>query len=270
MKAFFENKVVCITGSSQGIGKATALLLGSYGAKIVLNGRNKEKLNVAFEEVQAAGVDCFQVAGDVAKPEDCKHIIEAGVEHFGQLDVLINNAGIASRGRIEESSPENWESIFDINTLGSINTTYYALPHLEKQNGHVIIISSMAAKVGVPGHAGYSASKMALTAYAKALQIELKNRVHCGLVYVGFTSNESQKQILRPDGTYEALKERKGIRLAKREDVARSIAKAIAGRKKQVTLTLMGKMQHILLKFAPGFVYRLLGNSYKDYDNMYS
>jgi short-subunit dehydrogenase len=270
MQDFFKNKVVCITGSSQGIGKATAILLGGYGAKIILNGRNEEKLNLTYEEIKALGIDCFAIAGDMSKPEDCQRLIEEGVQHYDQLDVLINNAGIASRGRIEESTPKNWNDVLAINTLGSINPTYFALPHLRKSKGNVIMISSMAAKVGVPGHAGYSVSKMALTAYAKALQVELEGEVHCGLIYVGFTANESQKQILRPDGSYETLKERKGIKLSSREDVAKQIAKTIVKRKKEVTLTFLGKLQHILLKFAPGLVYMMLKNSYKDYDNMYS
>lgn len=270
MNTFFKNKVVCITGSSQGIGKATALLLGGFGAKIILNGRNAEKLNTAQTELLKAGVDCYAVACDVSQPEDCKKLIEDGIKKYGKLDVLINNAGIASRGRISESSPENWQNILNINTLGSINTTYYALPYLEKTNGHVIIISSMAAKVGVPGHAGYSVSKMALTAYAKAMQIEYEGRIHCGLVYVGFTANESQKTILTPEGKYEALKERKGMKLAKREDVALQIAKVIQFRKKEKTLSLLGKLQHLMLKIAPAIVYKTLKNSYKDYDSMYS
>ncbi|MBO6515681.1 MAG: SDR family NAD(P)-dependent oxidoreductase [Bacteroidia bacterium] len=270
MNKFFQDKVVCITGSSQGIGKATAILLGGYGAKIVLNGRNAEKLKAAEDELKALKIDCYAIAADLSRSEDCERLISEAIAYYGRLNVLINNAGIASRGRIAESSPANWQSVVDINTMSAINTTFYALPHLRKTKGHVILISSMAAKVGVPGHAGYSVSKMALTAYAKALQVELENEVHCGLVYVGFTANEQSKTILKPDGTYEGLKERKGLKLAKREDVARSIAQAIVGRRKEVTLTLLGKLQHILLKIAPGVVYKMLKNSYKDYDNMYS
>lgn len=270
MKDYFFGKVVCITGSSQGIGKATASLIGSYGASIILNGRNPEKLKAAEEELKAEGVDCFAVVSDVSNEAGCKKIIDEGVAHYGKLDVLINNAGIASHGKIEESNPENWKHVMDINTMGTINTTYYALPHLIKSKGSVVIISSMAAKVGVPGHAGYSVSKMALTAYAKALQIEQKGNIHCGLMYVGFTANETSKQIMKPDGTYAELKERKGLKLAKREDVAFQIAKMVFDKRPEVTLTLLGKLQHLLLKIAPSIVYFTLKRSYKDYDSMYA
>ncbi|MFT7592010.1 MAG: short-subunit dehydrogenase [bacterium] len=270
MKDFFKDKVVCITGSSQGIGKATAQLLGSYGAHIVLNGRNPEKLKAAYDEFVSQKISCIQVVADVSKPEACKKLIEAIQNQYGRLDVLINNAGIASHGKIEESTPENWERVMNINTMGTINTTYYAIPLLKKSKGSVIIISSMAAKVGVPGHAGYSVSKMSLTAYAKALQVELEGQIHCGLIYVGFTANETDKTILNPDGTYEKLKQREGLKLSKREYVAQKIASAIYNRKKEVTLTLLGKLQHIMLKFAPGVVYRLLKKSFKGYDDMYA
>lgn len=269
MKTYFKDKVVCITGSSQGIGKATALLFGQLGAKVVLNGRNATKLQSAFDELSQS-IECVQIVADVSVKEDCKKLIDGVINAYGKLDVLINNAGIASHGLIEESTPENWESVMDINTMGTISTTYYALPHLKKTRGSVVIISSMAAKVGVPGHAGYSVSKMALTAYAKAMQIELEGHVHCGLIYVGFTANEAQKTILKPDGTYEQLKERKGLKLASREDVAHNIARVVYKRKKEITLTFLGKLQHIMLKFAPGIVYALLKKNHRDYDKMYS
>lgn len=269
MESFFLNKVVCITGSSQGIGKETARFIGEMGARVVLNGRNPEKLQKTHDELQAAGVDCTAIAADVAKPEECKRLVEEIIAQFGHLDVLINNAGIASHGRIAESGPETWRNIFDINTLGAINMTYYALPYLEKTSGSVVFISSMAAKVGVPGHAAYSASKMSLTAYAKALRIE-SDKVHSGLIYVGFTANEEEKTILNPSGDYQTIPQRKGVRQASREDVAMRIAKVVFERKDEVTLTLLGKLQHVMLKFAPKIVYMMLRRSYKDYDDMYS
>ena len=214
---------------------------------MVINGRNPQKLQAAYDELKGSGVDCFQVVADVSLPEDCEALVNKINEQFGRLDALINNAGIASHGKIEESTPENWARVVDINTMGTINTTYYALPLLKQSKGSVIIISSMAAKVGVPGHAGYSVSKMALTAYAKALQVELENQIHCGLIYVGFTANETEKTILKPDGSYEKLKERQGLKLASREDVAQKIASVIYRRKKEVTLTFLGKLQHVML-----------------------
>ena len=268
MKSFFKDKVVCVTGSSQGIGKATALMFGQYGAKVVLNGRNPKKLQSAYDELSKE-ISCIQVVADVSKEADCKKLIDDAISVYGKLDVLVNNAGIASHGLIEESTPENWSSVIDINTMGTISTTYYALPYLKETKGSVVIISSMAAKIGVPGHAGYSVSKMALTAYAKAMQIELEGQVHCGLIYVGFTANEAEKTILKPDGTYEKLKERKGLKLAKREDVAKKIAWVVYRRKKEITLTFLGKLQHIMLKFAPGVVYALLKKNHKGYDDMY-
>jgi len=271
MPSFFQNKVVCVTGSGQGIGKATAQLLGSIGAKIILNGRNSEKLNATAEELRSLGIECISIVADLSSPDACESLIKSSVEHFGRLDVLINNAGIASRGRISEMGPEAWEHTMQVNFNSAVNCTYFALPHLLNSKGSVIMVSSMAAKVGVPGHASYSASKMGLTAYARALQNEYNKKViHCGLVFVGFTDNEDVKQILTPDGTYATIPKRPGLKMASRDEVAASIARCIVRRKNQMTLSLMGKMQHFLLRFAPGVVYALLRKSYKDYDETYS
>jgi short-subunit dehydrogenase len=271
MSGFFENKVVCITGSGQGIGRTTAMLIGSLGAKICLNGRNEKKLIATELELKKVGVNCIYVAADLAIPSDCERLISSCVEHFGKLDILINNAGIASRGRISETGPEAWEQTMRVNFNSAVNCSYFALPHLLKSKGSVIMVSSMAAKVGVPGHASYSASKMALTAYSRALQNEYSNKdLHCGLVFVGFTDNEDEKQILQPNGEYATIPKRPGLKMASRDDVAKSIAKCLESRKNQMTLSLMGKMQHILLRIAPGIVYALLRKSYRDYDKTYS
>ncbi|MCB0735166.1 MAG: SDR family oxidoreductase [Flavobacteriales bacterium] len=265
-----NGKVVLITGSGQGIGKATAEHFGKLGARICLNGRSAGKLKVVGDELRAMGVHVQEVAADVSDPQACEHLIAECIRHFGQLDVLVNNAGIASRGTIAETTPESWEQTMKINFNGAVNCTYYALPHLSESKGSVVLVSSMAAKVGVPGHAAYSASKMGLTAYARALQNEFKKEdLHCGLVFVGFTENETAKEILGPDGEYKSIPNRKGVKTASRESVAQAIARCVTQRKNQVTLTLMGKAQHILLKFAPGLVYFLLRRSFREYEETY-
>lgn len=270
MRAYFHDKVVLITGSGQGIGKATAALIGSYGAKICINGRNADKLRTTGEELSSMGIDCLEVASDLSTPQGCETLIQSCISHFGRLDILINNAGIASRGRIAELTPDAWDHTMKVNFNSAVHTTYFALPHLLKQRGQVMIISSMAAKVGIPGHASYSASKMALTAYARALQNEYKKSdLHCGLVFVGFTENEDVKEVLAPDGSYKSLPKRSGIKLASRESVAKSIVQAISLQRQQTTLTFLGKLQHVMLKFIPAVVYAALRKAYKGYDQMY-
>ncbi len=270
LKNFFSGKVVLITGSSKGIGKATALLLGSLGAKICLNGRNSVDLAKTRDELMASGIDCISVSGDVSESVDCKTLTDRVVSHYGSLDILINNAGIATRGLVSELIPETWQKVLGINTLGSIYPTLYALPHILKTRGSIIFISSLAGKVGLPGHSAYSVSKMALSAFSQAMQLEhKKSDLHTGIVYVGFTENESEKKILSPDGTYTVLKSRDNLKKASRQDVALSVAKTIYKRKNRVTLSAVGKLQGIALRFFPFLLTLILKRSFRDYDKMY-
>ena len=270
LNRFFSGKVVLITGSSKGIGKATALLLGSMGAKICLNGRNSEDLAKAREEFLASGIDCISISGDVSESVDCKALTDRVVSHYGRLDILINNAGIASRGLVSELMPEAWQKVLGINTLGSVYPTLYALPHILETKGSIIFISSLAGKVGMPGHSAYSVSKMALSAFSHALQMEYKKSdLHTGIIYVGFTENESKKKILSPDGTYSLLKPRDNLKKASRQDVALSVAKTIYKRKNRVTLSAVGKLQGIALRFFPFLLNFILRRSFRDYDKMY-
>jgi short-subunit dehydrogenase len=269
MKKYFNDKVIWITGSSKGIGKATAVFLGNLGAKICLNGRNKDSLKSCYKELQDFGIDCIQVAGDVSDSSQCKLMLKEILDHYGRIDILINNAGIATWGRFLELEPDTWDKVLGINTFGSIYPSQIAVPHLLKTNGSLVFISSIAGKVGLPGHSTYSVSKMALTSLAKALQIEFKRELHVGIVYVGFTENEPDKQTLAPDGKYNKLGSRDNLKTAKREDVARSIARLIYKKKKSVTLSFIGKIQGVALRFFPFLITFLLTRVYKDYDKTY-
>lgn len=269
MKEYFKGKVVFITGSSKGIGKATAELLGSYGARICLNGRNIESLRKTYTELKAKNIDCMQIAGDVSDGEVCFRMIRKIVEHYGRLDILINNAGISTQGMIRDLTQEAWDRAIGINTMGSVYTTHHALPYLLQSRGTVIFISSLAGKVGMPGHSTYSVSKMGLTALARAMQIEFsKKELHTGIIYVGFTENEPDKKILYPDGKYRQILSR-SQKTAKREEVALSIARAIYKKKKVLTLTAVGKLQAVCLRLCPFVVYMILKKANRDFPKLY-
>ena len=137
------------------------------------------------------------IAGDVSKAEDCHQLIEHTIKTFGQIDVLINNAGISMEGSIEDLAPEVFQKVIEVNYLGSIYPTKAAIPYLKKSKGSIIFMGSAAGIRGIPNHAAYSSSKMSLTAIAEALKIELKKSdIHVGLAYVGFTENDEEKNHL--------------------------------------------------------------------------
>ncbi|MEA1886418.1 MAG: SDR family NAD(P)-dependent oxidoreductase [Bacteroidota bacterium] len=269
MEKHFKDKVVFITGSSKGIGKATAGLLGSYGAKVCINGRKLESLEETCRELEKNNITCLKLAGDVSDSDQCRGMIDSIIKEYGKLDILINNAGIGSHGKFRELSIDAWDRVVGINLMGPVYMSTFALPHLIKTKGSVVFISTLAGKVGMPGHSTYSVSKMGLSALAEAMQVELEKKgLHTGIIYVGFTENEENKQILYPDGTYKKLPER-GQKKARREDVAKEIARLVYKKKKSVTLSTVGKLQGFALRFFPCMVRIILRKANRDYDSMY-
>jgi len=258
-----NNKVVLITGSSIGIGKAMAYEMFKEGAKIILNARNQERLKKTYEEMKAAGHPVSAIAGDVSKMEDCQKMVVHAIEVFGQLDVVVNNAGISMEGTVEELSPEVFRKVIEVNYLGSIYPTKAALPYLKKNKGSIIFIGSVAGIRGIPNHAAYSSSKMSLTALAESLKIELKeSNVHVGLAYVGFTENDPEKTIYDKDGNIIPQPKRDFIKAEPPQKVAQRIIKMIVKRKFKEVFTPLGKLNAFMNRFFPFVVEPILSRNY--------
>src|SRR6056300_1443577 len=189
-----KNKVVLITGSSQGIGKATALCMARQGATIMLNGRNRQKLSNVEKELRLKGMNVNSFCGDITNIENAEKLIDKTIESFGKLDVLINNAGVSMRGRFSNLNTDVFKRVFDINVFASVNISRFALPYLRSSNGSLVFVSSVAGIRGLPSNSAYCSSKMALRAVAESIRIEeAKSNIHVGLVYVGITEIESGK-----------------------------------------------------------------------------
>lgn len=250
-----KNKVAIVTGSSMGIGKAISHALGAAGCKVVLNGRTKDRLHSAAAEMESKGYEVFPIAADVSKWEDCEMLIQSCIDHFGQVDILINNAGAATRGSVKDLAPEVFQEITNINLLGSIYPSKAALAAIKETKGHIIYISSIASFYGIPYNSIYSATKKALSAFAESLRIETReDGVHVGIAYVGFTENDPNKIILDSDGKRIYLENREGMKKQTPEQVAAIILNMIRDRKNQRTLSLAGKGLSFLSKFFPGIV----------------
>lgn len=251
-KRDFANKVVFITGSSTGIGLETARELAGRGAKVVLNARGVERLETAEKQLASEGYDVLALTGDITSPEKCSEMVDKTVNHFGKLDILINNAGISMRSEMEELNPETCKKVVDINLLGSIYPTFYAIPELKKTAGSIVFISSIAGIIGLPTATLYCATKRALVALAESLRCELAtHNVHIGVVYVGFTENDPQKEVIGPK---EQMVPHNRPNHMSRKKVAENIAQMIKKRKKQVVLTPVGKIVRFISRFSPGLV----------------
>ena len=258
-KQAFKDKVVIITGSSQGIGKATALSFLELGATIVLNGRNQERLDDTAAELSQNGGTVVAIKGDVTNEEDAKQLIEQTVSRFGRLDILINNAGISMRGDFIKLDPEVYRSVFDVNVIGVTNVTIPALPHIKKSKGSIIFVSSLAGIRGLPGLSAYCSSKMALRGIAESIRIEeAKTGLHVGLVQVGMTEIEFDKKTISADGSLVTINDRSKMKVSTKESVAKAIVKNVKRRKFITTLTGLGKLNAFMQSIAPGIVEQVL------------
>ena len=141
----FKHKVALVTGSSQGIGKAIAIALAQRGCIVVLNGRQQSKIDAVKAEIEQNGGRAYAFAADVSDFIAAKNLIEQTISNCGQLDILINNVGISSRGYLAELHPDVLQQVFNSNVNGSIFPTQVALPHIRLQKGSIVFISSLAA-----------------------------------------------------------------------------------------------------------------------------
>lgn len=271
MKQNFKGKTIIITGSSMGIGKATALLALKKGANVVINGRNRERLEKTWRELQQEAPErVLAIAGDMLKDNDIDLLLQQTINTFGQVDVFINNAGISSRGRFETLTREVIERVIDVNYIASALTAQKVIPHLKKTGGSFFFISSVAGIRGLPAVSVYSSAKMALTALAESLRLEYHDSpMHFGIIYVGYTQNETDKRILGADGKLIALAERSAGNAQTIEQVAQIIMRSVEKRKFKTILSSMGKLNAIMNKLMPRFVDRLLIYSMKKMPQMY-
>lgn len=255
----FENKVAIVTGSSRGIGRAIAFALGQQGAKILLNGRDQTRLEEVSQDLKNAGVEAIYFNGDISEADNAKALIDAAIGQFGQIDILVNNVGISSRGNVADLHPSVVEQVFKSNVFGTVHPTHFALPYLRQTKGQVVFISSLAGIHGLPGLAPYSASKMALTSFVESLRIEeFQYGVHIGLLQVAMTEIVHNKEVVAADGSKQILASRQKGKVLSMEEVAQDCLKLLENRSYKKTQTLMGKLNRILNNVSPLIVEKIL------------
>lgn len=253
-----------------GIGKTIALELCKQGANVVLNGRNGERLESTRQEFLQKGYSVIAVRADVTEPTDCEVLINKAIEAFGKIDILINNAGLSMSERFENLHPEVFDAVIKSNIQGSAYPTLKALPSLKQTKGSVIFISSAAGMIGLPTASAYSAGKMALTAIAQSLKVELaETGVHIGIVHVGFTQNDANKRVLNATGELIPVADRPAYLQQTQEEVAKSVLRTIEKRKFKVVLSVVGKLNSFMARFFPNLVMIILKASQKRMKKMY-
>jgi short-subunit dehydrogenase len=261
--SFFQDKVVVITGGSDGIGKALIETLIPLGAKVATCGRNHDKiykLQMEYSHVMLHAMAC-----DVSKEQECRRFIESTLETFGGIDILVNNAGISMRALFLDSDTEVTRRVMEINFLGAVYCTKFALPSILERKGVVVGVSSTAGYRGLPGRSAYSASKFALQGWLESLRTELyKTGVHVMWVCPGFTTSNIRHAALNSQGQTGGDSVLDEGRLMSAEECARHIVRAIEKRKRTLVLTFLGKVTVLLNKLVPSLADRL---TYQHYYN---
>eukprot|EP00042_Codosiga_hollandica_P034889 m.251479 g.251479 ORF g.251479 m.251479 type:complete len:288 (+) comp54513_c0_seq7:95-958(+) len=193
---------VLITGGSSGLGKALALKYSAKGANVLLTARRLKELKEVAAECVAAGAKSAHVfPADVGSPVDCQNLAKTAAEVFpAGIHYLVINAGIGMRSRVDQLQDITvYQKLFDVNILGAIYVTHYCLPLVTKAKGHLIVISSVSGLLGLPGLAGYCASKAALHGFFDALRNE--GPVGVTVVCPGFMDTDMPKKNMSADGS---------------------------------------------------------------------
>ena len=183
------DKVALITGAGSGIGKAAAVLLAKEGAKIAALGRSEDELNEVVAQIQQAGGEAMPVVADISETEEMQQAVQQVINQWGRLDIVFANAGINGVwAPIEELEPEEWDKTIKVNLRGTFLTVKYAVPHLKKQGGSVIITSSVngTRMFSNSGATAYSCTKAAQVAFTKMVALELaKHRIRVNVICPG-------------------------------------------------------------------------------------
>jgi NADP-dependent 3-hydroxy acid dehydrogenase YdfG len=170
-----QGAVVAITGASAGIGWASALAFARAGSRLALAARRVERLEALAAEVRALGSEALVMRVDVADAADVHRFVEATVERFGRLDVMVNNAGYGVRGRVEETPVEDYRRLMEVNFLGTVHGCREALPIMRRQGRGVIInVSSIVGHRALAGGGAYAATKAAQISLTESLRLELR------------------------------------------------------------------------------------------------
>lgn len=229
-----EGKVAIVTGSSRGIGKEIAMKLAQEGAKVVVNySRSPEKAEEVVNQIKQQGGEATAIQADMSQVDQIQQLVTSSVEKYGQLDILVSNAGIEHFGKLEEITPQDFERVFSVNVAGQLFVTQAAARYLSS-GGRIVLTSSVSAQFAVFYHTLYAASKAAVSAMVLNLAPELGERgITINAIAPGGTATdmaqENAKRYAHPalqNVSPDALLKSRIIlqRLAQPEEIAAAVA----------------------------------------------
>lgn len=248
--SYFRDKVVVVTGGTEGIGKALVEELLNSGAKVATCARDHDKLYRLQSSFPSSPL--HTMVADVSNENDCRRFIETTIKFYGGIDILINNAGISMRALLKDVSTEVLRKVMDINFFGAVYCTKYALNSIIERKGTIVGVSSIAGYRGLPGRSGYSASKYALQGWLEAIRTELMNDgVHVMWVCPGFTASNIRNAALNKNAESQGESPMEEDKMMTAKECASHILNAIRKKKRTLVLTFTGKQTIFLNKFFP-------------------
>jgi short-subunit dehydrogenase len=250
-------RIIAITGASAGIGRATALRLARDGWAVAACARRADRLDTLAREIAAAGGRALTVVADVTSETGMTTFVERTVDRFGGLDVMMCNAGFGIYGAIDDISAEQMRKLMDVNYFGTFHAARAALAVFRPQGrGHIVIVSSIVGKRGVPYMGAYSATKFAQVGMAECLRSEVAgSNIHVSVVCPISTTTEFVEVMIRETGSdvSRSLGPAQSV-----EAVADAVARAIARPVPEVYPYFMSRGLVLLNAFVPGFTDRFV------------
>jgi len=250
-------KAAIVTGASSGIGRATAVALARKGYSLMLAARRAERLEQVAQECERAargtGVRAIARVTDVSREEQVDALVAAAVGEFGRVDVMVNNAGAGTFGRVDETSDEEMRWIFDVNYFGVFYGCKAVAPvMIGRHGGHIFNVSSVIGKRGTPFQGAYCATKFALVGLTDALRVEMRaHNVHVTCVCPALTATEFSERTRH--GQHRSTIRRR-LRRMSAETVGRRIANTVGRRKAELVFSLGGRFLVLLSALWPGAV----------------
>ncbi len=230
-------KVALVTGATRGIGKEIALTLAENGFNIALNYRKEsEELESLKKEIESKNVKCLAVCGDVSNYEQVENFVKEIISEFGRIDVLVNNAGITKDMLLMRMKKEDFESVIDVNLVGTFNVTKNVIPYMMKaRNGKIVNISSVVGISGNAGQTNYSASKAGIIGFTKSLAKEVASRnINVNAVAPGFIQTD-MTNVLKDEIKEEISKNIPLKRMGTARDVANLVSFLVSENSNYIT-----------------------------------
>jgi butyryl-CoA dehydrogenase len=262
----FENRVFAITGAASGIGRALSLQLTQHGAKIAAADLNDAGLAELQKEISALGGECFSFSLDVSQQDDFANFANATKEHFGQVDGIINNAGVTLVSSVSDMARSDFEWLMNINFWGVVNGCDAFLPYLrESDDAHIVNISSLFGLLSIPLQSAYNASKFAVRGYTEALKMEMAgtpinvSSVHPGGIKTSIAKNSRVNESSLKNGKVRLLKEFDKAAITSAEEAANIIINGMLKNQRRIIVGKDARWMDRIVRLFPASYEKILG-----------